>query len=122
MNNYLFYIITFFIVVNVATFLMMRWDKIRSRKVGAERGAAFFMATMFGGIGVYAGMFTLRHKTQTVFHCWYSNIDYRKYFFPLFGLFVPMIMEKKTSNISKTASWKWSCFFVKNMGINLMGK
>jgi uncharacterized membrane protein YsdA (DUF1294 family) len=42
-------------------------DKNKSRKVGAERiseGLLFFMATVFGSVGVYAGMFAFRHKTR----------------------------------------------------------
>ena len=34
---------------------------------GADRtpeGLLFFMAAVFGAIGVYAGMFTFRHKTK----------------------------------------------------------
>ena len=60
-------VLAFFVIVNIAAFLVMWWDKVRSRKVGAERiseGILFFMATMFGSIGVYAGMFAFRHKTQ----------------------------------------------------------
>lgn len=61
-----FILLTFF-VVNLMAFLIMWWDKMRSRKVGAERiseGLLFFMATLFGSVGVYAGMFVFRHKTQ----------------------------------------------------------
>lgn len=48
-------------------------DKIKSTKPGAERiseGMLFFMATVFGSFGVYAGMFAVRHKTQK----WYFLI------------------------------------------------
>lgn len=60
-------ILSFFLLVNFGAFFVMWRDKVRSRKVGAERiseGLLFFMATMFGSIGVYAGMFAFRHKTQ----------------------------------------------------------
>lgn len=66
-------VLAFFVAVNLVAFLIMWWDKVRSRKVGAERiseGILFFMATMFGSIGVYAGMFAFRHKTQK----WYFLI------------------------------------------------
>lgn len=67
-----FILLTFF-VVNLVAFFIMWWDKVRSHKVGAERiseGLLFFMATMFGSVGVYAGMFVFRHKTQK----WYFLI------------------------------------------------
>lgn len=67
------WIIGFFVVMNVLAFLIMSWDKSRSRKRGAERiseGMLFFMATIFGSVGVYLGMFYLRHKTQK----WYFII------------------------------------------------
>ncbi|MDP2838255.1 MAG: DUF1294 domain-containing protein [Candidatus Moranbacteria bacterium] len=67
------YTIVFFTVVNVLAFLFMVWDKTQSRKSGAERipeGLLFFMATMFGSIGVYLGMLLLRHKTRR----WYFMI------------------------------------------------
>lgn len=57
----------FFIAVNVLAFLIMLIDKIKSRTKDAERiseGVLFFMATIFGSIGVYAGMFVFRHKNQ----------------------------------------------------------
>lgn len=63
----------FFLVVNVTAFLVMLWDKMQSRKSGAERiseGLLFFMATMFGSVGVYLGMFVFRHKTRK----WYFLI------------------------------------------------
>lgn len=59
--------LAFFIIINMIAFFAMFWDKSRSRKTGAERiseGLLFFMATMFGSVGVYAGMFAFRHKTQ----------------------------------------------------------
>jgi len=59
--------VTFFVAVNLVAFFIMWRDKVRSRKAGAERiseGLLFFMATMFGSIGVYAGMFAFRHKTR----------------------------------------------------------
>jgi len=73
MTNRLFLILTFFIAVNLVAFFAMFWDKSRSRKAGAERiseGLLFFMATMFGSVGVYAGMFAFRHKTRK----WYFVI------------------------------------------------
>lgn len=48
-------------------FLLMMLDKVKSRKSGAERiseGLLFFMASFFGSLGVYLGMFAFRHKTR----------------------------------------------------------
>ncbi|HWQ59990.1 MAG TPA: DUF1294 domain-containing protein [Candidatus Fimivivens sp.] len=62
------YILVFaFILINVASFLIMLFDKSRSRSDGAERiseGMLFFLAAAFGSFGVYAGMFAFRHKTR----------------------------------------------------------
>ncbi len=63
----------FFALVNVTAFLVILWDKRQSRRSGALRiseGMLFFLATMFGSVGVYAGMFTFRHKTRK----WYFLI------------------------------------------------
>ncbi len=62
-----------FIAINLVAFVIMFWDKSRSKRPGAERiseGLLFFMAAMFGSIGVYAGMFAFRHKTRK----WYFVI------------------------------------------------
>ncbi|MFA5643228.1 MAG: DUF1294 domain-containing protein [Candidatus Paceibacterota bacterium] len=72
-SNELFYILIFFFTVNIAAFLAMFPDKIKSVRPGAQRiseGMLFFLATAFGSIGVYAGMFSFRHKTQK----WYFLI------------------------------------------------
>jgi uncharacterized membrane protein YsdA (DUF1294 family) len=64
------FLIALFLGVNLAAFLVMGWDKWRSRQTGAERipeGLLFFMAIAFGSLGVFAGMFAFRHKTRT----WY---------------------------------------------------
>ncbi len=67
-NNQLFIgIIIFFLAINLLAFFVMMADKVKSRKRNAERiseGMLFFMATVFGSIGVYLGMFAFRHKTQ----------------------------------------------------------
>jgi len=60
-------IIIFFLAINLLAFFVMMADKVKSRKRNAERiseGMLFFMATVFGSIGVYLGMFAFRHKTQ----------------------------------------------------------
>ena len=73
MESCLFYILIFFLAVNLIAFLIMLADKIKSAKPGAERiseGMLFFLAAAFGSIGVYTGMFAFRHKTQK----WYFLI------------------------------------------------
>ena len=64
--NY-FYIIIPLIFINLAAFITMGVDKIRSAKSGAPRiseGLLFFMAALFASFGVYAGMFVFHHKTK----------------------------------------------------------
>ncbi len=66
-DSRLLYILFFFFAINLASFLIMLADKIKSAKPGEERiseGMLFFLAAAFGSIGVYAGMFAFRHKTQ----------------------------------------------------------
>ncbi len=63
----------FFLAVNAVAFAVMLWDKVQSRKQNAERiseGMLFFMATVFGSVGVYIGMFAFHHKTRK----WYFLI------------------------------------------------
>ncbi len=60
-------IVVFFLVMNLLAFFLMFWDKLKSRKNNAQRiseGVLFFLATAFGSLGVYLGMFVFRHKTQ----------------------------------------------------------
>lgn len=63
----------FFAVVNLSAFFIMMLDKAKSRKNEKERiseGKLFFMASAFGSIGVYLGMFIFHHKTRK----WYFII------------------------------------------------
>ena len=60
-------------IVNSVAWLIMLWDKMESRKSGAERiseGMLFFLATIGGSIGIYLGRFMFRHKTRK----WYFLI------------------------------------------------
>lgn len=62
-----------YVVANTVAFLIMAWDKRQSRVSGADRiseGMLFFMATAFGALGVFLGMFAFRHKTRV----WYFLI------------------------------------------------
>ncbi|MCF7860532.1 DUF1294 domain-containing protein [Patescibacteria group bacterium] len=56
-----------YLLINILAFIIMLSDKIKSRKVEAQRiseGKLFFIATAFGALGVYAGMLVFRHKTR----------------------------------------------------------
>lgn len=67
MNNKFIYTAGFFLTINLIAFLIMLLDKNKSKKAGVERiseGLLFFMATAFGSLGVYAGMFAFHHKTR----------------------------------------------------------
>jgi uncharacterized membrane protein YsdA (DUF1294 family) len=67
MSNYLVFLIGFFVVTNSIAFALMWIDKVKAHKKGAQRiseGMLFFMATIFGSVGVYIGMYFFRHKTK----------------------------------------------------------
>ena len=66
MDIILLSIIIFLVAVNTVSFFVMIIDKNRSRKrkERISEGALFFFAIFFGGIGIYAGMYTFRHKTR----------------------------------------------------------
>lgn len=61
-------------VINLTAFIVMGRDKRKSTHGrNAERapeGFMFFLATMFGSLGVYLGMLIFRHKTRK----WYFQI------------------------------------------------
>ncbi|MCR4280706.1 MAG: DUF1294 domain-containing protein [Candidatus Komeilibacteria bacterium] len=61
------YLLVVFGLLNLTAFFIMLADKVKSTRAGARRiseGAIFFLATVLGAIGVYAGMFAFRHKTR----------------------------------------------------------
>lgn len=62
------------VLSNVFAFLTMWFDKRRSSREHHGRrvpeGKMFFMATMFGSVGVYLGMLLFRHKTRK----WYFSV------------------------------------------------
>ena len=85
-------LVGFFLLMNAGAFLGMALDKRRSRKSGAERipeGLLFFLATMFGSVGVWLGMFTFRHKTQK----WY------------FILGIPLLIAENIAFLM--VIWQW---------------
>jgi len=67
-------LIGLFAFINLVALFVMGKDKRRAaRGHNAERapeGFMFFLATMFGSIGVFCGMFLFRHKTRK----WYFQI------------------------------------------------
>ena len=67
MTDYLYYVFTFLIAMNLIAFFVMLLDKARSERDSTKRipeGALFFIAAMFGSLGIYAGMFAFRHKIR----------------------------------------------------------
>ena len=62
--KYLLYLLVF---VNLYGFLIMWWDKRRSRQEGARRVSEkmlFLVALCGGAVGCWAGMHLFRHKTK----------------------------------------------------------
>jgi uncharacterized membrane protein YsdA (DUF1294 family) len=56
-----------YIAINLLAFVIMLMDKMKAKKPGVKRiseGKLFFLATVFGALGVYAGMLVFRHKTR----------------------------------------------------------
>ncbi|HZJ41143.1 MAG TPA: DUF1294 domain-containing protein [Candidatus Saccharimonadales bacterium] len=73
MNNILLLILVILAAINLIAFLLMLLDKLKSTNPGTPRiseGRLFFLATVFGSLGVYVGMFVFRHKTRK----WYFLI------------------------------------------------
>lgn len=67
MNQTGVYLVSIFSLINIVAFLIMLDDKVKSSRPNASRiseGMMFFLATIFGSFGVYAGMFAFRHKTK----------------------------------------------------------
>jgi len=73
--------------INLWAFFVMAHDKRRSTHGhNAERapeGFMFFLAAMFGSLGVYLGMLAFRHKTRK----WY------------FQLGIPMLMVQNAATV-----------------------
>lgn len=94
MNNFLTFLIIFFLTINLTAFIIMWIDKTKSKKENSQRiseGLLFFMAVFFGSLGVYIGMFTFRHKTKK----WY------------FVLGIPLV-------ILENISFLWAIYYVLN--------
>ena len=67
-------IIGVFVLINLFSFFIMGRDKRKAIKGKANKrapeGFLFFLATMFGSVGVFLGMYAFRHKTKK----WYFQI------------------------------------------------
>ena len=73
MDPFLQAIVAFFVLVNLLALFIVFLDKERSKKENMERlseGLLFFLATLFGSLGVFFGIFAFRHKTRK----WYFLI------------------------------------------------
>lgn len=73
MDNSSLLILVVLAAINLIAFLLMFLDKLKSTNPDAPRiseGRLFFLATVFGSLGVYLGMFVFRHKTKK----WYFLI------------------------------------------------
>lgn len=66
MEMYLIVALVILLIINIISYLVVIWDKERSRRGGdrISEGVSFFWAALFGGLGIYLGMFTVRHKTK----------------------------------------------------------
>jgi uncharacterized membrane protein YsdA (DUF1294 family) len=67
-------LIGIFVTINVFSFLLVARDKRRSirgsGKTRTPEGKLFFLAAIYGALGVYLGMLAFRHKTKK----WYFQI------------------------------------------------
>ena len=73
MDPFLQAIVAFFVLINLLALFIVFLDKERSKKENMERlseGLLFFLATLFGSLGVFFGIFAFRHKTRK----WYFLI------------------------------------------------
>ena len=70
----LYAVLIYIFIVNIAAFIIMLSDKRLSLRhdnsARIPEGLLFFMATILGSVGIYAGMFVFRHKTRK----WYFVI------------------------------------------------
>ena len=66
MHNLLIYIIIYYIVINIISFLAMLYDKRKAIKneYRVSEKTLFYLALALGGVGIYTGMIVFRHKTK----------------------------------------------------------
>jgi uncharacterized membrane protein YsdA (DUF1294 family) len=80
MNIFTQIFISGFVLINLLAFGILWVDKIRSRRNNDKRiseGMMFFLATLFGSVGIFIGMFVFRHKTRK----WYFLVGIPLLFF-----------------------------------------
>ena len=65
MNN-IFYVISYFLIINFIGFFTMLYDKKLAikNKFRVSEKSIFVLALLGGALGVYIGMYTFRHKTK----------------------------------------------------------
>ncbi|MFA5991496.1 MAG: DUF1294 domain-containing protein [Candidatus Doudnabacteria bacterium] len=70
MSNVIFLILVVLAIVNIAAFIIVGLDKRNSVKGDDDRYpevSFFLMATIFGSLGIFLGLFIFRHKTQKIY-------------------------------------------------------
>ncbi len=70
MSNLVFLILVILAIINIASFVIVGLDKRKSVKGDNDRYpevSFFLMATIFGSLGIFLGLFTFRHKTQKIY-------------------------------------------------------
>lgn len=95
MDQSYLYIVIPFALINIIAFLIMLDDKVKSSRPNAQRiseGMMFFLATIFGSLGVYTGMFAFRHKTQK----WYFLIG------------IPFLMIENLATVYLIYNFLWT--------------
>jgi uncharacterized membrane protein YsdA (DUF1294 family) len=67
-------LIVMLIIINIISFIVMARDKKKAinndNTNRIPEGVIFFIAAIFGGMGIYLGMFVLRHKNRK----WYFRL------------------------------------------------
>lgn len=70
MSNLVFLILVVLAIINIASFVIVGLDKRKSVKGDNDRYpevSFFLMATIFGSLGIFLGLFAFRHKTQKIY-------------------------------------------------------
>lgn len=68
MNFYILIFIIYLIFINIISFFITGYDKYlaKNNKMRISENSLFTLAIIFGGLGVYIGMYKFRHKTKHV--------------------------------------------------------
>lgn len=70
MSNLSFLILLVLAIINIIAFIIVGLDKRSSIKGDSNRYpevSFFLMATIFGSLGIFLGLFVFRHKTQKIY-------------------------------------------------------